>query len=146
MGYNGRMGRMLWQLFSFTAFIYAMLSLSFWTLTLFWPGFEEAVGKLSAFLALLVFVGVLVAVSVWYLGARLLTGKWPIMHDVSDDIASINHDISLLKGTTAEILEGLDRTIGTMQTMQKQIVKIERRLARLEKQNEQRGKAKKQDT
>lgn len=101
---------------------------------------------MSAFLALLVFVGVLVAVSVWYLGARLLTGKWPIMHDVSDDIASINHDISLLKGTTAEILEGLDRTIGTMQTMQKQIVKIERRLARLEKQNEQRGKAKKQDT
>jgi hypothetical protein len=129
---------MLWYILRFTTFIYALLSISFWILTLFYPDFDKAVGKLSALLALLVFVAVFVSISLWYLGTWVITHRRPMMYDVNDEIALMRRDITSLNTT---VNSTINEIITSIASIQREIKGINRRLTILERKNEQTKKA-----
>jgi hypothetical protein len=122
-------GRFLWFILKQATFIYALLSIFFWILTYFYPDFDRAVGKLSASLALLVFVAVFVSISLWYLGEWAITGRWPVLRNLNDEITSIRQDI-------ASLVTHVNTIITEVNSLRQKIESIDSRLAKLEGKNQ----------
>ena len=115
------LGKMLIYAWGGAILFYSILSIAFDLLSS-----GNGVSHLNALLFIVVFIAVLIGTILWWLTIRLMTGKWPQIYDGSnDDIVSIRRDIS---------------------EEAKEIGMINKRLAKLEEQNEQKGKAKRGGT